>query len=192
MGNNNAKPLESPLPPQSPQTQAAEATPPRQQLLQIFFYAFTFLSGFITLKIKTVREKKDWKVPEMPSLMFFWVVNLLIHLFFLNMIGSTIIDNISIMSTGKFELVIYMLTCAFGYVIMIHITSPWVSLFGGFSWILSLVLVFVPKALPFVKKIYNKIQKPGMWMFGSLTGFVIMWYRRQIFFWSGTQNISTI
>jgi hypothetical protein len=29
-------------------------------------------------------------------------------------------------------------------------------------------------------------------MFGSLAGFVIMWYRRQIFFWSGTQNISTI
>jgi hypothetical protein len=158
----------------------------------VFFYAFSFLSGFITLKIKTVREKKDWKVPEMPSLMFFWVVNLLIHLFFLNMIVSTIIDNISIMSTGKFELVIYMLTCAFGSVIMIYITSPWVSLFAGFSWILSLVLVFVPKALPFVKKIYNKIQNPGKWMFGSLAGFVIMWYRRQIFFWSGTQNISTI
>jgi hypothetical protein len=47
-------------------------------------------------------------------------------------------------------------------------------------------------ALPFVKKIYNKIQNLGMWMFGSLAGFVIMWYRRQIFFWSGTQNISAI
>jgi hypothetical protein len=34
MGNNNAKPLESPLPPQSPQTQAAEATPPSPEAPQ--------------------------------------------------------------------------------------------------------------------------------------------------------------
>jgi hypothetical protein len=55
-----------------------------------------------------------------------------------------------------------MLTCAFGSVLMIYITSPWVSLFAGLSWTLSFVLVFVPKALPFVKKIYNKIPNPGI------------------------------
>jgi hypothetical protein len=58
MGNNNAKPLESPLPPQSPQTQAAEATPPRQQLLQIFFLCFHFLEWFYYSEDQNCKRKE--------------------------------------------------------------------------------------------------------------------------------------
>jgi hypothetical protein len=101
----------------------------RQKLLQIVFYNFTFLGGFVALKFKTITEVREFESNEMPHLVFMWILNIIIHCFFLNMIVCTIINNLEVMCGKIFEIVVFMLTCGIASNIMIYITSPLLPFF---------------------------------------------------------------
>jgi hypothetical protein len=89
------------------------------------------LSQAFPARHKTITEVKEFESNEMSRLMFMWILNIIIHSFFLNMIVCTIINNLEVMCGKIFEIVVFMLTCGIASNIMIYITSPLTSIFSG-------------------------------------------------------------
>jgi hypothetical protein len=154
----------------------------RQQLLQIAFCNFTFLGGFVALKFKTITKVEEFESNEMPHLMFMWILNIIIHCFFLNMIVGTIIDNLEVMCGKISEIVVFILTCGIASNIMVYITSPLTSIFSGFAWFLSATLVFFPEFLLAVMEKAITMKNPSLWFLMCAIVFTVALFWRGMTF----------